>query len=88
MKQKNRVRNKINRFYERERKAYYFKVSSEALEDIPYMSAMINQEFNYMVRHSGWCRNKSIKIGEDYNDFALGLKTVRIDYTYPKYGNL
>jgi hypothetical protein len=82
------VKNKLKRFYKRERKAIWFKVTPEFVNDIRSLTMFINHKKSRLDKHPTWCRNISVQIGLDRDDFVKNLQTVRIDYTYPKYGNL
>jgi len=78
------VNRKIKKFYEREKKAKFFKVTSH---DADIINSNIWYNILYLDVHPSWCRNITFKVFEDGLDFERMLKTVVINYTYPKYGN-
>lgn len=83
-KNRRKVIRKIKRFYERERKAMFFKVSNEMLNDSKSMLMFINHKKSRLDKHPTWCRNIAVQTGLDLDDFVKNRSTVRIDYTYPK----
>jgi hypothetical protein len=82
-KNRQKVIRKIKLFYNRGRKAVYFKVSNELLNDYTLINMTINDKIIRLDKHPTWCRNISVQIYFDKYDFVKSLSTVRIDYTYP-----
>jgi hypothetical protein len=83
-KNRKKVIRKIKRFYQRDRKTLFFKVTNEMLNDVKSATMFINHKKNRLDKHPAWCRDISVEIGLDRDDFAKNRSTVRIDYTYPK----
>lgn len=75
---------KLSKFYERIKKAKFFKVTDEFFksEHMPHFIQNIKID-----KHPSWCRDMKVDTAYDGNDFIQNKITVRIDYTYPKYGN-
>lgn len=80
MRTKNRVRNRILRFYEREKKAIVEKATmnstNETMELI--MKSMVDKCPN-------WMRNLKYETGRVIGDFEANVFTIKLTYTYPKY---
>lgn len=87
-KNKVKVTRKIKKFYQRERKLFWFKISNEILNDTELVRLLINDKKTRLDKNPTWCRNISFKINLSGDDLIRNLKTVLIYYTYPKYGNL
>lgn len=84
-----KLRKKLNKFYERGIRCSWFKVSNQFLSDIKDESELAFM-FNPMSKEKrkGKAKDIKVKLGYDSDDFIRDRKTVRITYTYPKYGNL
>lgn len=84
-----KLRKKLKKFYWREIRYTYFKVSNEFLSyikdesELAFMLNPISQE-----KRKGNAKDVIVKLGYDSDDFIMNRKTVRIEYTFPKYGNL
>ncbi|MFA5243703.1 MAG: hypothetical protein WC380_00245 [Pedobacter sp.] len=85
-----KLHKKLKKFFERERKVLYIKVSNEFLKDPAsniIIAEMLNPKNKEKLKNA--IRNISkVEIGLDRDDFIKNLKTARVTYTYPKYGNL
>lgn len=85
-----KLHKKLKKFFERERKVLYIKISNEFLKD-PASNMIIAEMLNpkNKEKFKGAIRNVSkVEIGLEWDDFIKNLKTACVTYTYPKYGNL
>lgn len=87
-KNKIRVIRKINKFFERHKVAYFQKVSKEIADDKDFIDSYINKSFKSSYKNHKNIKNLSYEIGQDGLDFVRMTKTIRIEFTCSKYGNL
>lgn len=87
-KNRRKVIRKIKRFYQRDNKVKYHKMTNEMLNDTSFSTLIINSLKSKVEKKQNWIRNIKVKIGVCKDDYVKNRQTVAIFYTYPKYGNL
>jgi hypothetical protein len=85
-----KLRKKLKKFYEREKKVSFTKISKDFVDNIVAISQISRQlDPRTFEKHPGAVKDISkVEFGEDGNDFVNDMLSARLTYTYPKYGNL
>ena len=89
MKTKNfkKVLRRLKKFYERENRGEYLKVSQSVFKSKELLKNILDA-YKLKAKRS-WIKGLiRVDIAEDGDDFVKDLITIRFSYSYPKYGNL